>query len=373
MSEDPQELLRLLPEFRLADLEAIRLLLRGGSVIDWHRLNFDSYEQAEAFLRAQEFDISVTEDAGRVEDIKRSAVDYLRRNFEFPIPRPVAEADVPTMLMIASGRGHRRLCACTILKVMHIIHHLDARELMFLLPASDKELFYLVEQKVYRVIGGMLSRGFPILEFIGGRKNKDSLYTKLLSKSETTAAQIYDKIRFRIVTRTRDDIFPVLEYLTRNLFPFNYVVPGESTNTLFHFKEYCSVHPNLKRMIPKLQLSPDLEAEETWVDNRFTSPDYRIVHFVVDMPVRLSDDLAQSIPTAVSDLGRVIFVQTEFQVIDRETEQKNELGNASHSAYKDRQRFAVMRRLKLGMESQRQRVVPSTPPPPLRPTRRRKR
>ena len=34
------------------------------------------------------------------------------------------------LLMLASGRGHRQLCACTILKVMHIIHHLEARELL---------------------------------------------------------------------------------------------------------------------------------------------------------------------------------------------------------------------------------------------------
>ena len=76
----------------------------------------------------------------------------------------------------------------------------------------------------------MLARGFPILEFIGGRKNKDSLYTKLLSKPETHAAQIYDKLRFRIVTRAPDDIFPTLNYLMRHVFPFNYSVPGESTN-----------------------------------------------------------------------------------------------------------------------------------------------
>ena len=48
-------------------------------------------------------------------------------------------------------------------------------------------------------IGGMLARGLPILEFVGGRKNKDSLYTKLLSKQETVAAQIYDKLRFRLI------------------------------------------------------------------------------------------------------------------------------------------------------------------------------
>ena len=36
-----RERLKTLDEFTLADLEAVRLLLRGDSVIDWHRLNFE--------------------------------------------------------------------------------------------------------------------------------------------------------------------------------------------------------------------------------------------------------------------------------------------------------------------------------------------
>ena len=144
------------------------------------------------------------------------------------------------------------MCACTILKCMHIIHHLDGRELLFVLPMSDQEVFHVVEEKVYRVIGGMLAAGFPIIEFVGGRKNKDSLFTKLLSKQETIAAQIFDKLRFRIVTRSRDDIFPILQYLTKRLFPFNYVVPGQSINSIFGFRSYVEKTP-LEPLLPQLQ------------------------------------------------------------------------------------------------------------------------
>jgi uncharacterized protein (TIGR04562 family) len=41
-------------------------------------------------------------------------------------------------------------------------------------------------------------------------------------------------------------------------------------------------------------------------------------------------------------------VQTEFQVIDRATDESNEAGDASHQAYKERQKLAVMHRLKVG-------------------------
>lgn len=347
--------IRRLDELSLADLEAIRLVLRGGSVIDWHRLNFADEREAEEFLAAQELWRDDARDVGRAEAIRDRAISYLRRNYDFPIPRPVASADVVSLLMMASGRGHRQLCACTILKVMHIIHHLEARELLFMLPMSDQEVFHLVEEKVYRVIGSMLAQGFPILEFIGGRKNKDSLYTKLLSKPETIAAQIYDKLRFRIVTRSIEDVFPTLNYLLRHVFPFNYVIPGQSTSTLFHFRSYCERHPHLAAHFNGLQLKPDLEDDLTRNDNRFSAQSYRVVHFVVDMPVRLSPNKLEQAPAAARELGPVIFVQTEFQIIDRDTEQANETSDASHAAYKQRQKLAVAQRLKLGLAAEQLR------------------
>lgn len=251
--------------------------------------------------------------------------------------------------MMASGRGHRQLCACTILKAMHIIHHTDGRELLFSVPMADQDVFHLVEEKVYRVIGGMLSAGFPITEFMGGRKNKDSIYTKLLSKADTSAAAVYDKLRFRIVTRSGDDILPVLLYLSRRLFPFNYVVPGQSINTIFHFRSYCQAHPHLSSMIKDFQTGVD--DRFTPSDNQFTDANYRVIHFVVDLPVRLPDEVMEQAPPAAWSLGRIVFVLCEFQILDSKLEASNEVGEASHERYKERQKQAVMQRLKLGERS----------------------
>ena len=351
------ERLKRLEEFTLADLEAVRLILRGDSVIDWHRLNFADENEINKFLVAQEFDPSDPGDRLRMEAIKSEAVSYLRRHFDFPIPKPVERATVPELMMLAAGRGHRQMCACTILKCMHIIQHLAGRELLFVLPLSDQEVFHIVEEKVYRVIGSMLAGGFPIIEFVGGRKNKDSLYTKLLSKQETIAAQIYDKLRFRVVTRSSTDIFPVVEYLTKKLFPFNYVVPGQSINSVFNFKSYCSQNPHLKPMLPEMQAGPDDDFTPT--DNQFSAESYRIIHWVVDMPVRLPRKILDRAPQSAAQFGAVIFVICEFQLVDRETETGNELGDASHAKYKERQKKAVMRRLQLGMKDDR---TPSAPP-----------
>lgn len=339
--------LKRLEDFTLADLEAVRLVLRGDSVIDWHRLNFGDRVEIDEFLASQEFRSDVAGDRARIKAIKSEAIGYLRRHFEYPIPKPVENASVEELFQMAGGKGHRQMCACSILKCMHIIHHLEGRELLFLLPMSDQEVFHLVEEKVYRVIGGMLAEGFPITELVGGRKNKDSLYTKLLSKQETVAAQIYDKLRFRIVVRDQEDIFPVVQYLTKKLFPFNYVIPGQSINSIFHFKKYCSQNPHLGPMLPEMQAGRD--EDYTPSDNEFSAASYRVIHTVVDMPVRLPERVLELAPSAATPLGPIVFVICEFQVIDRETEASNEVGDASHAKYKERQKKAVMRRLQLGM------------------------
>ncbi|MDH3728205.1 MAG: TIGR04552 family protein [Myxococcales bacterium] len=340
--------LRNLNDFTLADLEGIRMLLRGGSVVDWHRLNFAGEAEVRNFVAAQEVDLDDPKDQARVSQIKEAAIEYLRRHFDFPVPKPVAKKDLVGLLMLASSKGHRQICACAILKVMHIIHHLEARELMFLLPVADEEIFHLVEHKVYQVMGAALANDFPILEFIGGRKNKDSLYTKLLSKPDVSASQIYDKVRFRIVTRSAEDVFPVLNYIQRSVVPFNFIIPGQSTNTLLRFHEYCRSEPALNELVASLQLPLDLEDGLSSIDNRFTAPSYRVVHFVADVPVRIPQHVLEAAASATANLGRIIFVQTEFQVIDRATDQTNESGDASHENYKERQKLAVMHRLKVG-------------------------
>lgn len=327
-------------------MEAVRLILRGGSVIDWHRLDCSTERQAEALIENHGLSLARAEDRAFCQRIKESAIAYLRRHFNFAIPRPVEQASAVELVQMASGKGHRQLCACSILKTMHIINHMTGRELLFRLPVSDKDVFQLVEERIYRVVGTMLSAGFPITEFIGGRKNLDSTYTKLLSKRQSTASAIYDKLRFRIVTRSREDILPILHYMTEHLFPFNYVVPGESTNTLFHFRSFCENDPHLGRMVPNFQG----EVDEALVpgDNHFSAANYRVIHFVADVPVRVPEHIVATAPPGAENLGPVIFVLCEFQILDAETDAANEVGEASHDAYKQRQRTAVYNRLRLG-------------------------
>ena len=64
-----------LEQFTLADLAGIRNLLRGGSVIDWHRLYFRDRAEVDRFLRVNEFDPESPEDMARLAALREQAVE----------------------------------------------------------------------------------------------------------------------------------------------------------------------------------------------------------------------------------------------------------------------------------------------------------
>ncbi|MEO8705295.1 MAG: TIGR04552 family protein, partial [Kofleriaceae bacterium] len=105
-------------ELTLADIDAVRLLLRGDSVIDWHRLSFADHGEVDRFLRLNELDPESDEEMGRLEDIRADAVDYLSRAFAMAIPDEVA-ADLPArdLFLVASSHGPHQKWACVVLKV----------------------------------------------------------------------------------------------------------------------------------------------------------------------------------------------------------------------------------------------------------------
>ncbi len=241
-------------DLTLEDLEAVRLMLRGSSVVDWYKLDFRDEADVHRFLRVNEFHPDSDDDMTRLEELRLEAVEYLTRNFDLEIPDAVAEG-VPArdLLLMASRQSKQQLWACIILKVMHIVHHLAGRELSTRLPISVDQVYRTIELKVMRVVEELRAAGYPIVEFQWSRKSQDSLITKLLAKRSTLAASIYDKLRFRMIVRTPDDLLPMLVALHRRLIPFNYVVPGASINHLLPFKSVLESTARLATLESQLQ------------------------------------------------------------------------------------------------------------------------
>jgi uncharacterized protein (TIGR04552 family) len=329
----------------LGDLERMRLILSGGSVIDWRRLHFKTREEVDQYLRLCLFEPDDPFDRDRLQRILDEAVGYLRTTFRYVVAEEVAQpARVQDLFLLASGVGNTKLrrIACLVLKVMHVVHHIEAVGLLHRARVSEDELCQLVTQRVDNCMEQLRREGFPVVAAAGSVKTRHSLITKLLAKKETLAAQIYDRVRYRVVTDDRDHVLPVLIRLCDLLVPFNFVVPGQTQNTLICFRQLLRDWPSLRNMAPQLQVGL-LDDEQEPEHNEFSGDSYKVLNFVAELPVRLPERAVD-----VGD-GRIAFCMVELQLVDRDTALANESGENAHLRYKRRQLRRVLRRLSRGL------------------------
>lgn len=341
-----------LSQLDLQDANELRLLLRGESVVDWYRLDYADEADSRRLLALNGLDWDDTGDRERIAALRGHAVDYLRRVLKLGVDDEVAStAPFVELPLMASGRigtrKHQRN-ACVLLKVMHILYHLDARELRTRLALSDSELFEAVEQNVIEIFDQLRAVGAPVVEFQWSRKARNSLVTKMLVKRETSAARVFDRLRFRLICKDQHDVAPTLRTMLRKLIPFNYVVPGQTVNRLVDLGALDVVGPSR------------LASEEgRAVDrNEFSADSFRVINFIADLPVRVDEFVdPEQLDT---ERGHVVFVLAEFQILDRETARRNEQGESSHAAYKTRQHARVRERMLRSRPEPKERPEPAT-------------
>jgi len=191
------------------------------------------------------------------------------------------------------------------------------------------------------------------VHFYGSRKGRDSMVNKLLSKKASRASDILDKLRFRIVTESRDDLLPVLAFLLRSVFPWNQVTAGESSNNLIDFRRALEADRALRPYLSALQVDVGLESsvadEVAPVGNEFTGSSYRMINFIIDVPVRLDHLLGRSGDPWLLQKGSIVYVGCEFQLVNQEAAFINEQGENAHASYKNRQQERVAARLMWGL------------------------
>jgi uncharacterized protein (TIGR04552 family) len=342
-----------LGELSLQDIGEIQLLLRGQSVIDWHRLAMTSEDDVRRLLALNSLDLEDPADADRLAELRQQAARYIVEVLKLRLDESIAEktpwVQVP---LIASGKASaQQRQACMLLKVMHIIYHLDSRELRTTLAISDNDIFSLVEESVTRMFDELRTAGVPVVEFSWSRKTKESQVTKLLLKKETSAARVFDRLRFRLIVRNAADLVPTLRILLHRCIPFNYIVPGQTVNTLIDLDSLKVLHEDgfdteegaAPPAPPAAESTPAGDAGAAGVANEFSGQSFRLLNFIADLPVRVDSLLP---PGSRAD-GRhcVVFVTAEFQIMDKGTAEANEQGENSHTQYKHRQHQHVRVRL----------------------------
>ena len=345
-----------LVRFGPPELDAVHLILRGTSVVDWFRLHFRDRSEIEAFIRLNEFYLERPEDQAHLDQLKHRALAYLRDHLRYRrVPDTIVDASIIDLLDYASGTGRRvyRFYACLVLKVMHLLHYISGHELLGALPITQAEARVLLRAKVERVVRGLFERNFPIVDFAGNTKTHHSTVSKLLAKRESQAAQVFDKLRFRFVVARLEDIPPLLVALIRELVPFNYIIPDQANNTLVDLPSMLVRAGNLHAIRAQRPeespaegiLNEAIESFETGQRNELSGPDYRVVNFVAEVPIRLDGVIWEG---GAQGRGPVTFGTVEFQVVDQVTAHRNETGPNRHALYKARQRSRVRSRLERG-------------------------
>jgi uncharacterized protein (TIGR04552 family) len=353
LSDQARRLVRLLT---LSELEQVRLILRGGSAVDWFRLQHESVEDVKAFLRLQGALDDDPEDAARLVQLRDSAAKYLQDEHAYKLPSELLTCDPIELFLYASekrGRRRDRFFACMLLKVMHIVHHIEARELRFHMPLSQWKLAQLLVDKIDAFAQQLRAEGLPLVEYAGGEKSQASLVTKLLVKKEHHAATIHDRVRFRFVVDQPLDVIDLLARMTSTLFPYNYVAPGQAVNLLVNFTALIESIEEYRKQAAELQIELGHEEQLLLTVNEFSGATYRVVNFIVDVPLRVPDELL-AITTEREGLGKVIFGLAEIQVVDQATDEDNARGDNRHDRYRARQLMKVRDRLERGMRGVRE-------------------
>jgi uncharacterized protein (TIGR04552 family) len=352
--------IRRVEEMGLKELERIRLILRGGSVIEWRRMHFKTWDEVDRFLRLLQIDPTRAHDEAWVRTVLADAVEYLRKTFNYRVADAVANPNmIHDLFLLASGEIDRkyRKIACIVLKTMHVIQHIEARDLLFKIAVPEAELSQMVTDRVGSVIEEAKQKGLRLVEFSDSIKTRESTITKLIAKKDSTAAAIYDRTRFRIIVKDREDIIPALYFLTQRLLPFNFIVPSQTENTLIRFKDLVKQYPNFKKYARQLHLDLDYEERELAqrTGNTFSGSTYRVLNFVADVPIRLDAFLPPPEQDDRARQGRITLATCEFQIADEKTAIENEKGENSHERYKQRQRDVVLKRLSSGLVVPRRR------------------
>jgi len=342
-------------------VDALRLILEGGSVIDWTRLAFTTREEVDHFLRLCCFDPSSPSDQAWMRGVLRDAASYVTETFHHHVPPAVVDpVEIHDPFLYASGAREPlyQKTACMVLKVCDVIHHIEGRDLFHRLPLAEEAFGEMASVRVMAVFRQMIDAGFPILEATASAKSRSSLISKLLQKTESVAATIYDRTRFRVVVAEHTDVLPALHCLAQRLFPFHVVVPGHTKNSLIDFHEVCAATPAWRKFLdvlpPKSTLVDTSEiADDASVDtgrNESSGASYRVLKFVIDLPLRIEERLI-SPEIAEATRARTVPCLVEIQILDAATARANEEGENEHERYKRRQRARVLRRLSRGLEA----------------------
>lgn len=368
----------------------MRVALDGQSAIDFPRLNLKTRAEAKQFLDAYGYDIDdplVREEIWRIyfqsvaflqeqllDPGEKIPHDFLVRGASSDILRLLGEASKPS----AAGRW-----SCAILRVMHIISHLDNDLRVENFQYARDQIFERFDRFVKPLEGrrwriGTGVRAITVVRYIRKhKKDRNSILIKLLSKPHAIAEEIYDRVGFRFVTDTKVDAYRLVRALFEEgvLSPAN-IQPGRSVNTIIPFEVFQQAVDSTRAELQRGEIPPKvaqrriekLEEEGLMsmanVRNPFSSTWYRAVQFtcrqLISAPshtwkfwTEMKGELEKNKTTAAAlkkipvtlREKRNFWYPFEIQIMDKASYVESIGGRSRHREYKAKQRLMARNRV----------------------------
>lgn len=382
------------------------VLIGGKSSIDLLELRVRSLSEATAFLKGYGFDPDDQVDLKRLDCIKIEALAFIERQLLQPRewargvcpPRELIEAEDPRQLLIwASGKDPRerllRAWACAVLRVMHTIAHLEGVNQKADLAEAREQIFGRIRQHLFRGKDGRVWLGnddlkveLALVEWKDA-KSRNSVLLKLLHKRDNVAETIYDTLGVRLIPRQVADVMMVVKVLRYfNIISYPNAYPARARNTLVDMDRFKSQIETLREMLASGSLSP--EEFQTMVarldpgppplpvsSNPHSAQAYKSIQMTGRQLIKVRnyrfewlDKLKRAVdtpklePKVARILGELqglvegwhsvkssrdveVFFPFEIQILDLQSYEQAQSGEANHDRYKSSQVRAARKRI----------------------------
>src|SRR5512133_3786128 len=372
--------------------EVTQVILGGGSPIDLDGLRIQSLDEAWTFALNYGYDMSVPAQRARVVRIYEDAIDFLEgvvlEGTNLHVPNELRAVGDPLDLLVWASDRPRTFSgrwACSILRVMHTLFHVDHNVNLRFLPEIQRQVFSRYDQFLVCEHGNWMLRGayeVPLVA-VERKENKDrvSMLLKMLHKPENVAETIYDQIGIRFVAEDRLGVLMAIRFLLDHhvLMP-THIKPSRSRNLMIDLEALAAWSDSLPPFFRIQDLSPEERKALSGTlalktpgkeQNPFSSKGYSAIQFTARTLIRLPGpggpalealqerlralghgDLGElaGIPELIQEQEEfTFFFAHEVQVMEQSGFQSSRSGPASHSEYKQRQRDAARRRVLQGI------------------------
>ena len=348
------------------DSQILEVVLGSRYTIDLPKMNITDRDEAIQFIFTYGYDISHYKDSENLWRTHRLSVEILEEeilDMDEELPKEVRNReelqDITKLLLIASQDKDEKLqrYACAILRVMHIIIQLENDLFTSFTDDIKYQILRPIQEHIFKGQKGRVFLGeSKEIELIGFSikplKQTKSGVIKLLAKDDVLAMTLLDRVGVRIITKTVYDIFKVVTYLIENnVLSFPHTLGGQVKNMICPVEVYNEVKEKVdltskdeestEEKINKL-LEEKIQAwrakgESFTTNNKFTAKEFKFLKFISRRFLKI-DRGPEKAPLN-------FFYPFEIQIIDEETHKANEQSDASHAAYKERQRRVARRRV----------------------------